>query len=128
MATIDKNFRVKNGINVGGSANIAGSATFQSDVNVNSLNLNSTPINFNSTTNRLQIYINGAWKDIAFTQDVANDSTSISFMDIGLAIDYNGLPIYTVYANGVNTTATKFADGATPSTEQFALTFDSGTV
>lgn len=128
MATVDKNFRVKNGLNVAGTANINGAATFGSDVNVNSLNLNSTPINFNSATNRLQIFINGVWKDIAFTQDVSDNSTALSFMDVGLAIDYNGQPIYTIYANGVNTTATKFADGAYPSTEQFAFTFDSGTI
>jgi hypothetical protein len=49
-------------------------------------------------------------------------------MDIGLAIDYNGEPVYTVQANGVNTTATKFADGGTPSTSSYDMTFDSGAI
>jgi hypothetical protein len=49
-------------------------------------------------------------------------------MDVGLAIDYNGLPIYTVQANGVSTTATKFADGGAPSTSTYGLTFDSGVI
>jgi hypothetical protein len=49
-------------------------------------------------------------------------------MDIGLAIDYDGQPVYTVQANGVVTTATKFADGGTPSTDEASMTFDSGTI
>lgn len=56
------------------------------------------------------------------------DIPEITFMDIGLAIDYDGEPVYTVQANGVNTTATKFADGGTPSSTSFAMTFDSGSV
>jgi hypothetical protein len=55
-------------------------------------------------------------------------ATEIGFMDVGLAIDYNGLPIYTVQANGVSTTATKFADGGNPSTSTYGLTFDSGVI
>ena len=49
-------------------------------------------------------------------------------MDIGLAIDYDGNPVYTVQANGVVTTATKFADGGTPSTTSYDLSFDSSTI
>jgi hypothetical protein len=49
-------------------------------------------------------------------------------MDIGLAIDFDGQPIYTVYANGVNNTATKFADGGDISTTNYSMTFDSGTI
>lgn len=126
MAIVNKNFKVKNGINVAGTATISGAATFESDVNVGSLNLNSTPIQFDQTTKTLQIYIDNAWQPIAFKSQI--DSNAISFMDVGLAIDYNGQPIYTIYANGVITTATKFADGANPATETFALTFDSGTI
>jgi hypothetical protein len=49
-------------------------------------------------------------------------------MDIGLAIDYNGQPIYTVQGNGVVTSATKFVDGGTPTTSSFSMTFDSSTI
>ena len=128
MAIVNKNFKVKNGINVAGTATISGAATFESDVNVGSLNLNSTPIQFDQTTKTLQIYINNTWQPIAFKSEIDSNTSAISFMDVGLAIDYNGQPIYTIYANGVVTTATKFADGANPATEAFALTFDSGTI
>jgi hypothetical protein len=115
MATVDKNFKVKNGLNV------AGNATFDSNVV-----LGETPLRFDTTTNKLQIQLNGTWSPIAFVADIPDTTTEIGFMDIGLAIDYNGLPIYTVQANGVNTTATKFADGGTPSSSTYGLTFDSG--
>ena len=117
MATTDKNFKVKNGINV------AGDATFDSNVV-----LGSTPLRFDTTTNKLQIQLNGTWSPIAFVADIPDMATEIGFMDVGLAIDYNGLPIYTVQANGVNTTATKFADGGDYSTEIYSMTFDSGTI
>jgi hypothetical protein len=117
MATENKNFKVKNGLNV------AGNATFDSSVI-----LGETPLRFDTTTNKLQIQLNGTWSPIAFVADIPDTATEIGFMDIGLAIDYNGLPIYTVQANGVSTTATKFADGGTPSTSTYGLTFDSGVI
>jgi len=122
MAIVNKNFKVKNGLNV------AGPATFDAAVNVENLVLNSTPLAFDSSTGRLKIQINGVWKEIALLTDAAEDTSALTFMDIGLAIDYNGDPIYTVYANGVNTTATKFADGGDYSTDIYSMTFDSGTI
>lgn len=122
MAIVNKNFKVKNGLNV------AGPATFDAAVNVDNLVLNSTPLAFDSSTGRLKIQINGAWKEIALLTDAAEDASALTFMDIGLSMDYNGQPIHTVYANGVNTTATKFADGGDYSTEIYSMTFDSGTI
>jgi hypothetical protein len=122
MATVNKNFKVKNGLNV------TGAATFDAAVNVDNLVLNSTPLAFDSTTGRLKIQIGGVWKEIALLTDATEDVTAITFMDIGLAVDYDGQPIYTVYANGVNTTATKFADGGDYSTDTYSMTFDSGTI
>jgi hypothetical protein len=122
MATVNKNFKVKNGLNV------TGAATFDAAVNVDNLVLNSTPLAFDSSTGRLKIQINGAWTEIALLTDAAEDLGALTFMDIGLAMDYNGQPIYTVYANGVNTTATKFADGGDYSTEVYSMSFDSGTI
>lgn len=122
MATVNKNFKVKNGLNV------AGAATFDAAVNVDNLVLNSTPLAFDSSTGRLKLQIDGVWKEIALLQDAAEDLTAITFMDIGLAIDYNGQPVYTVFANGVNTTATKFADGGDYSTNTYSMTFDSGAI
>jgi hypothetical protein len=112
MATVDKNFKVKNGLVVEG----------------NNITLGSTPISFNAETNKLQIYIDGSWQPIAFFSEIPDATDAISFMDIGLAIDYNGQPIYTVQANGVNPTATKFADGGTPSTSSWSIAFDSGNI
>jgi hypothetical protein len=111
MATTNKNFRVKNGLVVEG----------------NQITLGSTPVAFNSSSNQLEIYINGTWEPIALVSQLP-DVSGISFMDIGLAIDYDGQPVYTVQANGVVTTATKFADGGTPSTNEASMTFDSGTI
>lgn len=122
MATVNKNFRVKNGLNV------AGAATFDAAVNVDNLVLNSTPLAFDSSTGRLKIQVDGVWKEIALLMDAAEDTSAITFMDIGLAIDYDGQPVYTVYANGVNTSATKFADGGDYSTNMYTMTFDSGTI
>jgi hypothetical protein len=117
MATTNKNFRVKNGLDV------AGTATFDSPVV-----LGANALRFNSSSNKLEIQINNVWSPIAFTADIPDTSGDISFMDIGLAIDYNGQPIYTVQANGINTTATKFASGGSPSTTNFDITFDSGVI
>jgi hypothetical protein len=117
MATTNKNFRVKNGLDV------AGTATFDSPVV-----LGANALRFNSSSNKLEIQINNVWSPIAFTADIPDTSGDISFMDIGLAIDYDGQPIYTVQANGINTTATKFANGGSPSTTNFDITFDSGVI
>jgi hypothetical protein len=114
MATVDKNFRVKNGLNV------AGNATFESNVI-----LGTTPISFDATSNRLQIFINNEWKPIAFTADIAS-ADAITFMDLALSIDYNGEPTYMLQANGVLTSGTKFADGGTPSSTSWSYDFDSG--
>ena len=104
MTVSDKAFQVKNDLVVGG----------------NQLTLGSAPIAFNATTNKLQIYVSNEWRDIA-------DSNDISFMDMGLSIDYNGQPTYIVQANGVSPDAdSKFVDGGFPGTTSFSLTFDSG--
>ena len=106
MTTSNKAFTVKNDLVVDG----------------NQITLGTAPISFNTTNNKLQIYINNEWRDIS-------DSSDISFMDLGLAIDYNGAPVYTVQANGVNPGAdSKFADGGSPSSTSFAVVFDSGTI
>lgn len=105
MATTNRDFKVKNNLVVQ-SGNIT---------------LGSVPLQFNSTTNKLQIQVNNQWIDIS-------DSNDMGFNDLDLAIDYNGSPIYSVGGDGVVTEATKSADGGTPSSSSFALTFDSGVV
>jgi hypothetical protein len=105
VATTNRDFKVKNNLVVQ-SGNIT---------------LGSVPLQFNSTTNKLQIQVNNQWIDIS-------DSNDMGFNDLDLAIDYNGSPIYSVGGDGVVTEATKSADGGTPSSSSFALTFDSGVV
>lgn len=118
MTVSNKDFRVKNGLNV------AGDATFDSQ-----LILGSTPLAFDTNTNRLQLFIDNAWKSIATLDDVSNTSSQINFMDIGLAIDYNGLPTYIVQGNGVSPSGTsKFLDGGYPSTATTDFIFDSGVI
>ena len=120
MATVDKNFKVKNGLNV------AGTATFGSNVV-----LGETPLRFDTATNKLQIQLNGTWVPIAFNSEIPDQSTQIGFMDIGLAIDYNGQPIYTLQANGVNPAPTsKFVDGGSPTSTDadISMIFDSGVI
>ena len=105
MSTTNRDFKVKNNLVVQ-----SGQVT-----------LGSVPLAFNTDNNKLRIQVNGQWIDIS-------DSNDMGFNDIDLAIDYNGAPIYSVGGNGVITEANKMADGGSPSTSSFALTFDSGTV
>jgi hypothetical protein len=116
MATNDKNFKVKNGLDV------AGTATFGTDIV-----LGTAPISFDTQTNRLQVQIDGTWQPIALYSEIPNEALMLSFMDVGLAIDYNGQPTYIIQANGVTPTGTsKFVSGGDPSTTEFGMTFDSG--
>jgi hypothetical protein len=118
MTVSNKDFKVKNGLSV------AGDATFDSQVI-----LGSTPLAFDSNTNRLQLYINNSWQSIATLDDIANTAGQINFMDIGLAIDYNGLPTYIVQGNGVTPSgSSKFLDGGNPSTTSTDFIFDSGVI
>jgi hypothetical protein len=112
MATVDKNFKVKNGLNV------AGTATFGSSVV-----LGETPLRFDTATNKLQLQINGTWMPIALNSEIP----TLSFMDIGLSIDYNGQPTYIVQANGVTITGdSTFVSGGDPSDNSPSMVFDSG--
>jgi len=118
MTTNNKDFKVKNGLEV------AGNATFDSNVI-----LGNTPISYDSVNNRLQVQINGTWIPVAYTSDIPNSNNEITFMDIGLAIDYNGLPTYIVQANGVTPSgSSKFLDGGNPSTTSAEWLFDSGVI
>jgi len=116
--TTNKDFKVKNGLKV------AGNATFDSQVI-----LGTTPIAFDTATNRIQVYVNNAWKSIAVVDDIPDTTQQLSFMDIGLAIDYNGLPTYIIQGNGVTPSETsKFLDGGNPSTISTDFVFDSGVI
>ena len=118
MATDNKNFKVKNGLNV------AGTATFESSVI-----LGETPLRFDTATNKLQLQLNGTWVPIAFNSEIPDTTQAISFMDIGLAIDYDGQPTYIIQANGVTTSgSSKYADGGSPTSTLWDMYFDSGEI
>lgn len=119
MTVTNDNFKVKNGLDVAGDANFG-----------SNIILGNTPLAFDSTSNRLKIYVNNSWKTIATFDDIVTDLTNqINFMDIGLSIDYNGLPTYIVQGNGVSPAGTsKFLDGGNPSTTTLDYIFDSGII
>ena len=118
MTVNNKDFKVKNGLNV------VGDATFGSNII-----LGTTPIAFDTNTNRLQVYVNNAWKSIAVLDDIPNTADILTFMDIDLSIDYNGQPTYIVQGNGVSPSATsKFLDGGNPSILSTDYIFDSGII
>lgn len=116
MSTTNKNFKVKNGLNV------AGTATFDTNIV-----LGTTPIAFDTNTNRLKVYINNAWQPIALYSEIPDMSQMLTFMDVGLSIDYNGDPTYIIQSNGVTPSATaKILDGGSPTITTVDYIFDSG--
>ena len=116
MSTTDKNFKVKNGLNV------AGTATFNTDIV-----LGTTPIAFDTVTKRLKVYIDDTWQPIALYSEIPDMTQMLTFMDVGLSIDYNGDPTYIIQANGVTSPASaKILSGGNPNTTTFDYVFDSG--
>jgi hypothetical protein len=112
MATNNKNFKVKNGLNVNGTS------TFNSD-----FVLNGTQLTFDTNTNRLKVYVNNEWQEVA----LLSDAETLSFEDIGLSIDYDGNPTYIVQGNGITPSGTsKFVDGGNPNSSTFRYIFDGG--
>lgn len=114
MTTTTKDFKINNGLTVGGTA--------QFDSN---LILGTTPISFNTETNRLQVYVNDAWEQVA----MLSDADILSFEDIGITVDYNGQAVFIVQGNGVTANgALKFLDGGLASTSSWMYSFDSGII
>lgn len=117
-STTNKNFKVKNGLDV------AGDATFDSNIV-----LGSTPISFDATASRLKIQIDGQWINIPVFSDIPDTTQMLSFMDIGLSIDYNGQPTYIIQANGVVISGdSKYVVGGSPDTTSVDMIFDSGVI
>jgi hypothetical protein len=111
MSINNKDFKVKNGLQV------AGTAVFNSDVI-----LGETPMAFDITTNRIKIYVNGEWVQIA----TLADADVLTFEDIGVSVDYDGQATYIIQGNGVSPSdQSKFIDGGGPSTTSVRYVFDS---
>lgn len=117
MSTTDKNFKVKNGLDVAGTATV-------SDIVIGT-----APIAFDIETGRLKIQVNGSWSPVAFVGDIPDVTQTLNFMDIGLSIDYNGQPTYIIQGNGVTPSGTnKFLDASGPSVSAWDFVFDSGVI
>lgn len=115
MSTSNKNFKVKNGLNV------TGSAVFNSDVI-----LGSTPLAFDAQSGRLKVQVNGQWLPLALLSDA---DVLVFNEDIGLTIDYDGNPVFIVQGNGINVSGTsKFLDGGDQSIETVRYVFDAGVI
>jgi hypothetical protein len=114
MTTNNKDFKVKNGLQV------AGSAVFGSN-----LVLGSTPVAFDTATNRLKIQVNNEWVQIATLED----ADVLTFEDIGVAVDYDGSATYIVQGNGVTPSElSKFVDSGSPETTTVRYIFDAGVI
>lgn len=116
MTTNNKDFKVKNGLEV------AGTATFNDN-----LVIGLAPLRYNGTTSRLQVQIDNIWTDLAFTSDIV--ISDISLEDLDLAIDYNGNPTYIVQGNGINVSGEgKIVDGGIPTTAVYSTTWNAGVI
>jgi len=85
MSIVDKDFKVKNGLQV------AGTASFDSDVIIDTIR-----IGYDATNQRLKAYINNEWHMLALDSDIINYSepfdggspesiiTSIAIIDGGV--------------------------------------------
>jgi hypothetical protein len=146
MATVDKDFKVKNGIQVSGNAVIGGTITAAdptSDshvVTLGYLNANSTsgslpvastapssPVNgttyIDSVTKRINIYVDGAWLTMA-----AIDDTLVIPQHIhDTSIDGSGLIVSTFTEGGSITSAQSSpVDGGGVSTTTWTALLDGG--
>jgi hypothetical protein len=115
MSTSNKNFKVKNGLNV------TGQAVFNSDVI-----LGTTPLAFDTQTSRLKVQVDGQWLPLALLSDA---DVLVFNEDIGLTIDYDGNPVFIIQGNGINVSGTsKFLDGGNPNTTTVRYEFDAGVI
>jgi hypothetical protein len=112
MTTNNKDFKVKNGLLV------SGNAVFGSEIV-----LGSTPISFDTNTNRLKIQVNNEWVQIATLED----ADVLTFEDIGVAVDYDGSATYIIQANGVSPSElSKFVNAGSAETTTVRYIFDAG--
>lgn len=75
MSTNDKDFVVKNGLVVSGTATLSSGMT-----------INNTPISINTETNRLQAYVNNTWVEMALLTDIV----PADFSTMNMNIEYDG--------------------------------------
>lgn len=147
MATVDKDFKVKNGLQVAnggsfGGAVVVGSPTLNDHaatkqyvdeaLGSSTMSVGSTapssPVNgqqwLDTLTKRVNTYYDGIW----YTQAVMDDVQNIPQHIHDTAIDGTGLIVTTFYeGGGFNSPQGTGLDGGGPDTTEFTMVFDGGT-
>jgi len=144
MATVDKDFKVKNGLQValggsfGGAVEVgtpttAAHAATKEYVDSRSMAVGNTapssPTNgtqwLDTLTNRVNFYYEGSW----YTQATIDDTLNLPQHIHDTAIDGTGFIVSTFREGGsFNSPQGTAVDGGGPSTSVFALTLDGGSV
>lgn len=144
MATVDKDFKVKNGLQVASGGNFGGAVVVGSptlathaatkeyvDSLTGSMTVGNTapedPTNgsqwFDTLTQRVNVYYEGSWLTLAAIDDTQNLPQHIH----DTAIDGSGLIVSTFLQGGsFNSPQGSPVDGGGPDTTVFALTLDGG--
>ena len=143
MATVDKDFKVKNGLQVAGSGSFGGTltvATPTADAHVATkayvdslagMTVSSTapasPTNgkqwLDTTTNRVNFYYDGSW----YTQATIDDTNTLPEHIHDTAIDGTGFIVSQFYnAGSFNSPLGVGLDSGGPSTAEWTVVFDGG--
>ena len=143
MATVDKDFKVKNGLQVTGSGSFGGTLTAATPTEnthvatklyVDSLagmsvgsTAPSSPTNgkqwLDTTTNRVNFYYDGSW----YTQATIDDTNTLAEHIHDTAIDGTGFIVSQFYnAGSFNSPLGVGLDSGGPSTAEWTVVFDGG--
>ena len=143
MATVDKDFKVKNGLQVAGSGSFGGTLTVAAPTEsthvatkayVDSLTgmavsstAPSSPTNgkqwLDTTTNRVNFYYDGSW----YTQATIDDTNNLPQHIHDTAIDGTGFIVSQFYEGGsFNSPLGVGLDAGGPSTTEWTVVFDGG--
>ena len=143
MATVDKDFKVKNGLQVAGSGSFGGTLTVATPTEsthvatkayVDSLTgmavsstAPSSPTNgkqwLDTGTNRVNFYYNGAW----YTQATIDDTNTLPEHIHDTAIDGTGFIVSQFYQGGsFNSPLGVGLDAGSPSSTEWTVVFDGG--
>lgn len=143
MATVDKDFKVKNGLQVAGSGSFGGTLTVAAPTEsthvatkayVDSLTgmavsstAPSSPTNgkqwLDTTTNRINFYYDGSW----YTQATIDDTNNLPQHIHDTAIDGTGFIVSQFYEGGsFNSPLGVGLDAGGPSTTEWTVVFDGG--
>ena len=143
MATVDKDFKVKNGLQVVGSGSFGGTLTVATPTtdahaatkayvdSVTGMTVSSTapssPTNgkqwLDTGTNRVNFYYNGAW----YTQATIDDTNTLPEHIHDTAIDGTGFIVSQFYQGGsFNSPLGVGLDAGSPSSTEWTVVFDGG--